>query len=89
MITSNSPPPKVVLPTLLKMREVAKILSLSRGSVQALIESGDLDAQPLNPTGKRRMKRVHVRITRESLLNFYQKRFGQPLQRALQNPFTT
>ena len=87
MITNASPPAKVTVPPLLKIREVSKLLSLSRGSVQALIESGDLEAQPLNPTSKRRMKRLHVRITRESLLNFYQKRFGHPLQRALQSPF--
>jgi hypothetical protein len=66
MITNASPPAKVTVPPLLKMREVSKLLSLSRGSVQALIESGDLEAQPLN---------------------FYQKRFGHPLQRALQSPF--
>jgi hypothetical protein len=64
---------------------VVRILSLSRVGVQALIDSGDLDAAELTPT-RRKKKRVHVRITSESLATFYKKRFGQELVRALHNP---
>jgi hypothetical protein len=69
------------------MREVATLLSISRSSVQALIDMGDLDAHSINPTRKR-VKRVHVRVTRDSLLGFYQKRFGSPLPHVLRNPFS-
>ena len=65
---------------------MTRLLALSPGSVKALIESGDLDAKPLNPSrGRRRRKRLHVRITVRSLLAFYQKRFGQPLPSSLLN----
>jgi excisionase family DNA binding protein len=88
MITSVSPTPKVELPPLLKTREVAKLLSLSRGTVRSLIDSGDLAAHAINPTRKRRTKRVHVRITSESLLGFYKKRFGEELQHTSRNLFS-
>ena len=89
MITiSSPPPPKPTLPPLLKIREVTRLLSLSPGSVKALIESGDLYAKPLNPS-RRRRKRLHVRITTGSVLDFYQKRFGQPLPTALQTAFAS
>ncbi len=68
------------------MRDVAKLLSVSRATVHALIETGDLEASPLQST-KRKAQRVHVRIVRASLLKFYQKRFGHALNLALQNPF--
>lgn len=82
MATSLSPAPKDVSLPLLKIREVAKILAVSRQSVRALIESGDLDARALHPTG-RKMKREHKRITGKSLAKFYKKRFRQELDRAL------
>ena len=86
MITNDTLKSKLFLPPLLKVREVAKILSLSRVSVQKLIDSGDLDASELTPTARRKKKRVHVRVTSESLAAFYQKRFGQQLDRVLHNP---
>ena len=76
---------KESLPPLIKIREVAKLLSVSRATVHALIDSGDLDASKVSPSEKK--ERLHVRITRKSLCTFYQKRFGQPLHRALENPF--
>jgi excisionase family DNA binding protein len=72
------------MPVLVRVREVAKLLSVSRHTVHHLIASGDLSAAALNPSTKRRK---HVRVTRASLLQFYQKRFGHPLRRALGNPF--
>ena len=86
MITNDTPKSKHALPPLLKMRDVARVLSLSRASVLALIQSGDLAASEIHPT-KRKKKRVHLRITGESLSKFYKKRFGHELERALQNPF--
>jgi excisionase family DNA binding protein len=86
MITNYNTPRKEPVPPLIKVREVAKILSISRATVHALIESGDLAASPVGPDSKRK-KRVHVRVTRKSLCGFYKERFGQPLDRALENPF--
>jgi len=88
MITNDHTVAKPALPPLLKVRDVTKLLSISRATVRALIESGDLEASPLQST-RRRARRIHVRITRASLLRFYQKRFGHPLNRALQNPFSS
>jgi hypothetical protein len=87
MITNDNILNKEPIPPLLKVREVAKILSLSRATIKALIDSGDLSASPISPKRKKKMLRKHVRITRESLLDFYKGRFGHPLNRALQNPF--
>ncbi len=82
---------KEPVPPLIRIREVAKILSVSRHTVHALIQCGDLRAERINPTKKKRRKgikpRTHVRVTRDSLFEFYQARFGHPLQRALANPF--
>ncbi len=75
------------VPPLIKIREAAKLLSISRATVHALINSGDLAASKVSPNGKKR--RTHVRITRASLYGFYQKRFGHPLHRALLDPFQT
>ena len=77
--------PPVQMPVLVKVREVAKLLSVSRHTVHALIHDGDLSAADVNP-GKRRARK-HVRITRASLMLFYRKRFGHPLRQALANPF--
>jgi len=82
MATSPPTASKNVSLPLLKIREVAKILAISRQSVRALIECGDLDARTLHPTGKK-MKREHKRITRKSLAKFYKKRFSHELDRAL------
>ncbi len=94
MITNGNIVNKAPVPPLVKVREVAKLLSVSRHTVHHLIESGDLQAKPINPSIKKKTKRaggvkprVHVRVTRDSLLKFYQDRFGQPLSRALANPF--
>jgi len=82
MVTSTSSPSKDISLPLLRIREVAKILAVSRQSVRALIESGDLEARALHPTGKK-MEREHKRITGESLQQFYKKRFRQKLNPAL------
>ncbi len=85
MITISSTEKKEPVPPLVKIREVAQLLSVSRGTVLALIDSGDLMASEVNATKYK--KRRHRRVTRESLLEFYQKRVGHPLNRALNNPF--
>jgi hypothetical protein len=86
MITNQNNTAKPLLPPLLKVREVAKVLSLSPASVRLLLVSGDLAGSEISPT-RRKKQRVHVRITRESLAKFYKKRFGHEIERALQNPF--
>jgi hypothetical protein len=73
------------IPPLIKVCHVAKVLSMSRHTVHALIECGDLTAEEVNPSKQK--KRRHVRVTRTSLFRFYKKRFGHTLQRALENPF--
>ena len=85
MITNANIFHKQPIPPLIKIREVAKLLSVSRHTVHNLISSGDLLARSVNPTGH--ASRVHVRVTRESLLKFYRGRFGHTLDRALANPF--
>jgi excisionase family DNA binding protein len=85
MITISSTAQKEPIPPLVKIREVAQLLSVSRGTVNALIESGDLEASEVNASKFK--KRRHRRITRESLLEFYKKRSGHSLKRALANPF--
>lgn len=64
---------------------MAKLLSVSRHTVHQLILSGDLSASEVNPSTAK--ARRHVRVTRASLMRFYQKRFGHPLRNALANPF--
>ena len=76
MITIQSSSKATHLP-LLRINEVAKILTVSRQSVKTLIDNGDLKAGKLNPSSKK--KRVHVRVTRESLAKFYRKRFDREL----------
>ena len=85
MITISSTAKKEPIPPLVKFQEVAKLLSVSRCTVRALIESGDLEASEINATVNKQRK--HRRVTRNSLLTFYKKRFGHPLNRALENPF--
>lgn len=85
MITNSNILTKNPVPPLVKVREVAKLLSISRHTVHHLIDSGDLAASQINPSAK--MQRKHVRVTRNSLLKFYQKRFGHSLTKALANPF--
>jgi excisionase family DNA binding protein len=82
MTTSLVSRPRPVTPPLLKVRDVAKLLTVSRQTIRALIESGDLEAHALNPNPKK-MKRSHVRITSKSLSRFYQKRVGHDLDPAL------
>jgi hypothetical protein len=81
MITNYHLPTKDPIPLLVKVRDVAKILSVSRATVHALIDSGDLDASKVGPSKKK--KRIHVRVTRKSLCGFYQERFGHALNQAL------
>jgi hypothetical protein len=85
MITTQNNTQKTALPPLLKVREVAKVLSLSPASVRLLLVSGDLTGSEIVPR-RCKKQRVHVRITSESLAKFYKKRFGHELERALQIP---
>jgi excisionase family DNA binding protein len=85
MITISNNKTKEPVPFLIKIRDVAQLLSISRATVHALIQSGELAASRVGPEDKK--QRVHVRITRKSLLRFYEKRFGHPLNVALENPF--
>jgi hypothetical protein len=84
MITNSTTPQKEPVPPLVKVRDVATLLSVSRHTVHHLIDSGDLAASEINSTSK---ERKHLRVTRASLLGFYKKRFGHSLTRALANPF--
>ena len=84
MITNSTMLKKELVPPLVKVRDVANLLSVSRHTVHHLIDSGDLAASEINSMSK---ERKHLRITRKSLLTFYQKRFGHSLLRALANPF--
>jgi hypothetical protein len=84
MITTGSLPTKPLVPPLVKVCDVAALLSVSRHTVYNLIDSGDLEASEINPSQKK--ERLHVRVTRQSLLGFYKKRFGHSLTRALANP---
>jgi hypothetical protein len=79
MITS-SPTQKELVPPLVKIRYVMSLFSVSKQTVHNLIFSGDLTAANLNSASK---ERKHLRITRDSLLAFYQKRYGHSLERAL------
>ena len=85
MITNNPNSPKDPIPPLIKIRDAAKFLSISRATVHALIESGDLAASEVSPSPVK--KRRHVRITRDSFRGFYKKRFGQDLDLIVTNPF--
>jgi excisionase family DNA binding protein len=84
MITNSTTLQKESVPPLVKVRDVANLLSISRSTVRNLIDSGDLAGSRINPCEKRRN---HLRVTRASLLKFYKKRFGHSLTRALANPF--
>jgi hypothetical protein len=85
MITTTNPPKQPVTP-LVKVSEVAKLLSVSNATVHNLIECGDLTASEIFPAVKKR-ERIHLRVTRDSLLVFYKKRFGHSLDRALAHSF--
>jgi len=84
MITNSATLRNEPVPPLVRVRDVAALLSVSRQTVHHLIESGDLSASGINATPK---ERKHLRITRKSLLTFYKKRFGHSLTRVLTNPF--
>lgn len=86
MIINNTKIKKEPVPPLVKVCEIARLLSISRVTVHHLIDSGDLAAYEIRPTRKKR-ERFHRRVTLESLLVFYEKRFGHPLPQALANPF--
>jgi excisionase family DNA binding protein len=77
-------PKKQILPLLLKISAVAKHLAVSRQTVHNMILSGDLEAYRVNANTS---ERQHVRISRDSLLKFYKKRFGHSLVDALANAF--
>jgi len=84
MITNSTTAQNELVPPLIKVTDVAKFLSVSRCTVRKLIDCGDLAASDVNPTTK---ERRHRRVTRESLLIFYKKRFGHSLTRALAHRF--
>jgi hypothetical protein len=85
MLTNSPIVKKEPVPPLVKVRDVAELLSVSRHTVHALIDSGDLQASEINSSQKK--QRLHLRVTRASLFGFYKKRFGHSLTRALANPF--
>jgi len=84
MITNSTSLKKDPVPPLVKVRDVAKLLSVSRHTVHNLIDSDALAGVGFNPSAK---ERQHLRITRESLLKFYENRFGHSLTLALANSF--
>lgn len=84
MIAPSLPPKNEPIPLLVRVRDVAALLSISRQTVHHLIDSGDLQASEINSTRKARR---HLRITRKSLSGFYKRRFGHSLNRALTYPF--
>ena len=84
MITNSPNSQKDLVPPLVRVRDVAKLLSVSRQTVHHLIDSGDLAGADINSTPT---VRKHLRVTRASLLGFYRKRFGHSLTRALAQPF--
>jgi hypothetical protein len=77
-------PKKELLPPLLRIGDVARLLSISPQSVRNLILSGDLKASDINAENA---ERKHVRITRDSLLKFYKRRFGHCLLDAMANSY--
>ena len=83
MITVRTTLPKTPVPPLVKIRDVAKLLSVSRQTVHNLVDNGALHGKSLNPRAK---KRQHLRIRRSSLFTFYKKRFGHSLVCELVNP---
>jgi hypothetical protein len=84
MLTNSTTSEKASLPILIKLRDVALLLSVSRQTVHNLIDSGDLKGCGVNAKSK---TRKHLRITQESLCKFYKKRFGHSLTDALKNQF--
>jgi hypothetical protein len=90
MMTNSTILKKEPVPPLVKVRDVASLLSISRHTVHHLIDSGDLAASEINSSAKPKpaaKPRRHLRVTRKSLLVFYKKRFGHSLTLALANPF--
>jgi hypothetical protein len=82
MITNTPIFPKNKVPLLVKVCHVAELFSVCKPTVHKLIESGQLvGADISSKTAERR----HIRVTRDSLLKFYSKRFGHSLERALAN----
>jgi hypothetical protein len=77
-------PKKEIVPPLLRIGDVARLLAISPQTVRNLIISGDLAASDINPE---KTERKHLRITRDSLLKFYKKRFGHSLIDALANTY--
>jgi hypothetical protein len=84
MITNSDIRRKPPVPLLVKISDVAKLLSVSNSTVHKLLDSGALAGSEINSGTK---ERKHFRVTRASLLKFYQKRFGHSLIRALENQF--
>jgi len=70
------------VPAAVKVCQVAEVLSVCNQTVYKLIDDGQLIAADI---AVRKAERRHLRITRESLLKFYSKRFGHSLERALAN----
>ncbi len=79
MITFDNITKKPSLPPLVKINQVSKLLSISKGTVHNLIDSGDLKAGNLSSAKKRK----HLLVTSASLEALYKKRFGHSLLRAL------
>jgi hypothetical protein len=78
--------PKGPVPPVLRVSDVAKILSICRQTVHSLIQCGELKAHEINAYSRK--KRRHVRVTAKSLNDFYKARFGQSLDSVLMKPLT-
>ena len=85
MITNQHNNQQDPIPPLVRVCDAASLLSVSRCTVRKMIECGDLKASAINPSSLKR--RRHVRVTRDSLMGFYKKRFGHSLDRALKYQF--
>lgn len=67
---------RLVSSPLVKIKEAAKLLAVSRTTVHNLIDTGDLKVVQLSPSRPRgkKFERLHLRITRSSLDAFVVKR---------------
>ena len=75
---------KQPIPPLIKMKDACVLLSLSRITIRTMMDEGTLQGVDINHFKKK--KRLHLRITRESLMKVYQDKYGQPLSLTLAFP---
>jgi hypothetical protein len=81
---TTTPPvfPGNKVPALVKVCQVAELFAVCKPTVYKLIESGQLEGADISAEAAQWR---HLRVTRDSLLRFYKKRFGHSLERALAN----